>query len=96
MEKLKFGAWLTHQWNLEETSATNRAVKKLAQFVIGDNSFPKVAISYSSYWRWMMKNTRGSDECSQYMTRLDIAWNMWELLLPEDMPETTKQAAIKE
>jgi hypothetical protein len=96
MNKLPFGAWLTHQHHIEGDTATIKGIRLLSRFVIGHNSFPKTAKNYTSYHRWLLKNVRGTTTAHLYMLALEAAWSKWELLLPEDIPQTTNQPVTKE
>ena len=91
--KLLFGAWLTHQWNIQGDTTTIRGIRMLARFVTAELSFPKTAKAYGSYFQWVLKNTQGSDKRMLYILALEAAWKKWELwyYTPDTQTEQVKQ-----
>lgn len=81
-----FGTWLVTQVNRPGNKATDRGIRILARLVKDDETWPRVAISYSTYHRWLMRYYRRSAEVPIYHLSLDAAWAEWEAILQ------TKQA----
>ena len=78
--KPKFGEWLCSQAEYQGDSATARSIRKLARLVKDDDLFPRVAVSYSTYYRWLIKHYRQSDDHHLYQLTLSAAYDIWEAL----------------
>jgi hypothetical protein len=90
-DTLHFGEWLCSQVTRTGGAATDRGIRLLARLVQDDETWPGVAISYSTYHRWLMRYHRHSPEVPIYQLSLDAAWAEWEAIL-----QHTKLDAAKE